>query len=408
MKHTDTVIIGGGQAGLAMSRCLRERQIDHIVLERGRIGERWRSERWDSLRLLSPNWMARLPHYAYQGEDPDGFMTMPAFIRYLEAYADSFEAPVQTGTTVHCVERADPARFRVSTDRGTWCARNVVVATGFCDRPRVPSFARDLAPHFHQLVPSDYRRPDQLPAGNVLIVGASATGIQLADELQRSGREVTLAVGTHVRLPRRYRGRDVLSWLVDIGAFRAPADPAEERRSPPPQLVGGQDNLDLDLGTLQKLGVRLVGRATSAGPDHVCFADDLRATLNEADQRLRATLGKVDAHIAAVGIRPTPAPELIPSVPIPSAPRQLALTDAGIRSVIWATGYERHYPWLKLPVLDERGDIRHDRGVTDEPGLLVLGMRFQVTTGSNLIDGVGADAQLLADYLATRGRARAA
>ena len=408
MKHTDTVIIGGGQAGLAMSRCLRERQIDHIILERGRIGERWRSERWDSLRLLSPNWMARLPHYAYQGKDPDGFMTMPAFIRYLEAYADSFDAPVQTATTVRRVERADTDRFRIVTDRGTWYARNVVVATGFCDRPRIPSFAQDLSPRIHQLVPSDYRRPAQLPAGNVLIVGASATGIQLADELQRAGRAVTLAVGTHVRLPRRYRGRDILSWLVDMGAFRAPASPAEERRSPPPQLVGGPDNLDLDLGTLQKLGVRLVGRAIAADPDRVFFADDLNATLTDADERLRATLTKVDEYITATGAQPVPAPEVIPPVPSASAPRQLDLADAGIGNVIWATGYERHYPWLKLPVLDERGDIRHDRGVTDEPGLVVLGMRFQVTTGSNLIDGVGADAELLADYLANRGRARAA
>jgi putative flavoprotein involved in K+ transport len=274
MKHTDTVIIGGGQAGLAMSRCLIERGVDHIVLERGRIGQRWRDERWDSLRLLSPNWMARLPHYGYQGDDPDGFMTMPEFIRYLESYADSFEAPIQTGTTVERVERISADRLRIVTDHGEWCARNLVIATGFCDAPRVPAFAKEISPEIEQVVPSDYRRPSQLPDGNVLIIGASATGAQIAEELNEAGREVTLAVGTHVRLPRRYRGRDILSWMVEMGAFRAPADPSEERLSPPPQLVGGPDNRNLDLGEMQNAGVRLVGRATEAEGDRMFFADD--------------------------------------------------------------------------------------------------------------------------------------
>lgn len=248
MKHTDTVIIGGGQVGLAMSRCLLERGIDHIVLEKGRIGQRWRNERWDSLRLLSPNWMARLPHYRYEGDDPDGFMTMAEFIRYLESYAESFEASIQSGTTVELVERLSTNRLHVVTNHGEWSARNIVIATGFCDVPRVPSFAPEIQPDIEQLVPSDYRRPSQLAEGNVLIVGASATGAQIADELNEAGREVTLAVGTHVRLPRRYRGRDILSWMVEMGAFRAPANPSEERLSPPPQLVGSPDNRDLDLG----------------------------------------------------------------------------------------------------------------------------------------------------------------
>lgn len=408
MKHTDTVIIGGGQAGLAMSRCLFERGIDHIVLERGRVGQRWRNERWDSLRLLTPNWMARLPHCEYSGDDPDAFMTMPEFIRYLEAYAESFEAPVQTGTTVTRVERIDANRLRVVTDRGEWTARNIVIATGFCDRPRLPKFAHEISPDIHQLVPADYRNPEQLPRGNVLIVGASATGAQLAEELQAAGRQVTLAVGTHVRLPRRYRGRDILAWMVEMGAFRAPASPGEERQSPPPQLVGGPENKDLDLGDLQRNGVRLVGRATEARADRMLFADDLAGTLHKADAGLAGLLEKIDAWIDVNVDEPVPAGHDMSPVPCPVAPGEVVFADADIRTVIWATGYERNFPWLSLPVLDERGDIRHEQGITAEPGVVVLGMRFQNTKGSNLIDGVGADAEVLAEHLANRADTRSA
>lgn len=407
MKHTDTVIVGGGQAGLAMSRCLIERGVDHIILERGRIGQRWRDERWDSLRLLSPNWMARLPHYRYAGDDPDGFMTMPEFIRYLESYAGSFDAPIQTGTTVQRVERSSAEHLRIVTDRGEWCARNLVIATGFCDVPRIPSFAREIESAIEQIVPADYRRPSQLADGNVLIVGASATGAQIAEELNEAGREVTLAVGTHVRLPRRYRGRDILSWMVEMGAFRAPADPAEERLSPPPQLVGGADNRDLDLGNLQDAGVCLVGRATAAQSDRMWFADDLAETLRKADAGLEQLLGKIDAYIEA-HVRGAAAAEIIRPVPCPEPVTEVVFEDAGITSIIWATGYERRYPWLKLPILNERGDIRHRKGITPEPGVVVLGLRFQATKGSNLIDGVGADAVELADYIATRHAARSA
>jgi len=408
MKHTDTVIIGGGQAGLAMSRCLLERGIDHVILERGRLGQRWRDERWDSLRLLSPNWMARLPHYRYEGNDPDGFMTMREFIRYLEAYAESFEAPLRTGTTVELVERVDSNRLRVVTDRGEWGCRNVVIATGFCDKPRVPKFASALPPAIRQVAPSDYRRPSQLPAGNVVVVGASATGAQIAEELLDSGREVTLAVGTHVRLPRRYRGRDILSWMVEMGAFRAPADPAEERLAPPPQLVGHPDNRDLDLGRLQTRGVRLVGRATAAQADRMLFADDLRETLAKADAGLIGLLEKIDGYIAANVDGPVQPGANVSPIHCPEPAREIVYADAGITTVIWATGYERSCPWLQLPVVNERGDIAHTRGVTVDPGVVCLGMRFQATKGSNLIDGVGADAEELAEYIATRADTRSA
>ena len=403
MKHTDTLIIGGGQAGLSMSRCLTEYQIDHVILERGRVAERWRSERWDSLRLLTPNWQSRLPHFRYSGTEPDDFMTMPGFIRHLERYAESFEAPVQTGTTVQAVERLNNRRFRIATDNGDWSANNVVVATGFCDIPRVPAFSAAMPKRIVQVVPSEYRNPSQLPQGGVLVVGASATGLQIAEELAAAGRKVTLAGGTHIRVPRRYRGKDILYWMDTMGAFNAPADPTEERKTPPPQLVGTPENRDLDLGGVQKKGVRLAGRATSAQGDRVYFADDLKAKVETADAQMMELLDKIDGFIESSGaLAPAADFDSITTVNVRTAPTVLDLRTENIRSVVWATGYERRYPWLKVPVLDDHGEIRHEHGVTPEPGLYVLGMRFQRTKGSNLVDGVGRDAEGLSKHLAER------
>jgi putative flavoprotein involved in K+ transport len=409
MKHTDTVIIGGGQAGLAMSRCLIEYQIDHVILERGRVGERWRSERWDSLRLLTPNWQSRLPHFHYNGSHPDAFMTMPEFIRHLERYAESFEAPVQAGTDVQIVERLNSGRFRIATDNGDWSAQNVVVATGFCDTPRVPAISAAMPSSIVQLVPSDYRNPSHVPQGGVLVVGASATGLQIAGELAEAGRKVTLAVGTHVRAPRRYRGKDILFWMDAMGAFNTPADPAEERKTPPPQLVGTPENHDLDLGVLQKKGVRLVGRATSAQGGRVYFADDLNAKVETADSQMMELLAKIDGFIESSGaLAPAADHDSITAVNVRTAPAVIDLRTENIRTVVWSTGYERRYPWLKLPALDDRGEIRHDGGVTPEPGLYVLGIRFQRTKGSNLLDYVGRDAEVLSKHIAERFRDKAA
>ncbi len=247
-----------------------------------------------------------------------------------------------------------------------------------------------------------------MPHGNVLVVGASATGAQLAEEIQASGRQVTLAVGTHVRLPRRYRGEDILTWMVGMGGFSAAADPTTERLSPPPQLIGAPDNRDLDLVQLQRKGVRLVGRATAALPDRMLFADDLAETLGKADAQLEGLLAKIDAYIEANACKAEPAPANSQPVPCPPPTREFGFAEADIRSIIWATGYQRSYPWLKLAILDARGDIRHHRGVTTEPGVVVLGMRFQSTKGSNLIDGVGADAEELAAYLTDRSNSRRA
>jgi putative flavoprotein involved in K+ transport len=400
MPSTHTLIIGAGQAGLAISRCLMDAAIDHVVLERGRTAERWRSERWDSLRLLTPNWASRLPGWRYRGPHPDDFMTAGELVRYLADYGASFAAPIQERSTVRSVRRTDDD-FLVDTDDTTWRARNVVIATGWCDVPRVP----DLAPHLHpsvvQVTTRDYRNPATVPDGTVLVVGSSATGVQLADELARAGRSVVLAVGRHSRLPRRYRGMDIWWWMERIGTFSATidqvSDPATARAEGAVQLVGSPEHRDVDLPTLQRAGVRLAGRLTSIEGRRIRFADDLVATTGVADSRLTRLLAQIDDHIERHGLG---AEVLDKTTPEPIDPRRapagLDLVSDRISAVVWATGYRRAYPWLHVPVLDGHGEIIQRRGVTPVPGLYVLGQRFQHRRDSNFIDGVRHDAAQLA------------
>lgn len=404
MRRTDVVVIGGGQAGLAMSHCLGQRGIEHVVLERGRVGERWRSERWDSLRLLTPRWQSRLPGWSYRGADPEGFMSRREVIRYLEGYARSFAAPVEQGVTVEAVERAG-AGYEVSTDRAIWRAAAVVIATGQSDRPSVPPFAAALSRDLVQVVPAGYRRSSQLPPGGVLVVGASATGIQLAGEIHASGRPVVLAAGRHLRMPRRYRGRDIMWWLDAAGILDETAaevrDPEAARRQPSMQLVGRPDHRSVDLAVLHAAGVRVVGRAVGVDGGRVLLGNDLAASVAAAEARLQRLLGRIDAYARGAGLAAqVRAPDPIPPVRLPAAPASLALRAEGIRTVLWATGYRRSYPWLKLPVLDERGEIRHLGGITSEPGLYVLGLQFLRRRNSSFLDGVGADARDLTDHLA--------
>ncbi|HEX9189219.1 MAG TPA: NAD(P)/FAD-dependent oxidoreductase [Vicinamibacteria bacterium] len=412
MKKLHTIVIGAGQAGLAMSRCLRDRGVEHVVLERGRVAERWRSERWDSLRLLTPRWQSRLPGYRYSGPDPDGYMTMPEVVAYLGGYARSFAAPVEEGTTV--LSLAPGSRgYRVLTDRGSWEAWNVAIATGYCDVPFVPAFAAQLPRDVVQVVPTRYRRPADLPEGGVLVVGASASGVQLADEIHASGRPVTLAVSRHTRLPRLYRGRDILWWLDARGARDETADRVYDleasRRQPSLQLVGRPDHSTLDLPLLERRGVRLVGRAVGGEGATVFFADDLVAHTAAADVRLARLLSRIDDFVASAGLSPA-VEEAEPFEPFlwpAPAPAAIDLRAEGIRTVVWATGFRRHYPWLGVPVLDERGELRHDGGVTPARGLFVLGLTFQRRRKSTFIDGVGDDARELADRIAGAGQARA-
>jgi putative flavoprotein involved in K+ transport len=400
---TQAIVIGAGQAGLAMSWCLGRHGIGHVVLERGRVGERWRSERWDSLRLLTPNWMTRLPGLVYAGDDPDGFLTMPEVAGFLEDYARIAKAPVQGGTTVRHVSRLGGG-YLVETDRGSWQAPVVVVATGYCDRPRIPACAAALPASIHQTTPAAYRNPASLPAGGVLVVGASASGVQLADELANAGRVVTLSVGRHIRLPRRYRDRDIMWWLDRTGILAKPAakvaDLAAARAEPSLQLVGSPEGRSLDLETLRANGVRLLGRLNGIEGGRATFAGDLHETTAAAQHRLQRLLAKLDRTAAA--LQHTVPVEDVPSIVLDAPETTLDLEAAGIRTVLWATGFGRDYRWLDVPVLDEAGEIIHDGGITPSPGLYVLGLNFMRRRDSSFIAGAGADAQELSADIAAR------
>jgi len=410
MNTTQTLIIGGGQAGLALSRCLTDRGHEHLVLERGRIAERWHSERWASLRLVTPNWMTRLPGHAYRGDDPDGFMTAAEVAEFFRGYASSFRAPVIEHSTVRRVTH-DGDRFVVTTDHesaghGSFTADNVVIATGWCDRPAIPAVAAHLSPTIHQVVPSAYRTPDDLPAGGVLVVGASATGVQLADELHRSGRPATLAVGSHQRLPRRYRGMDTLWWLDLIGAFDRTIDDVDDvltaRREPSLQLVGRPDHRTIDLPALESVGVRLVGRMRSIDGHRVDLGTDLARVVSAADRRQARLLQRIDHAIDRLVLGSELLdPEPVTRLASAGSPASIDLKADGITSVVWATGHRRAYDWLDLPIL-EAGEIRQHRGVTPFPGAYVLGQRFQHHRNSNFIDGVGRDAEFVADHISIR------
>jgi len=406
MKRTNTLIIGGGQAGLAMSRCLGDRGIDHLILERGEVAERWRSERWDSLRLLTPRWQSRLPGWSWNGPDANGFMTKDEVIAYLAGYARSFSAPVETGVTVTSVTRNGDG-WRIVTNRGAWHAANVVIAAGHCGRPVVPAAATELSPDVEQIVPTRYRNPDRLRDGGVLVVGASATGIQLASEIARSGRAVTLAVGRHTRLPRRYRDRDIMAWLEDLGILTETAaqvaDVEASRRQPSLQLVGSEDHRSIDLNVVQSEGVRLVGRFTGAAGSRAAFDDGLAGQVLRAEIKMHEQLNRVDRFLRRTGLEAGfPAERRPAPVRVPQTPASLDLDAEGIRTVIWATGYEPHLPWLHAPVFDDRGHLAHDGGVTAEPGLYALGLHFMRRRNSSFLDGVGADARDLAAHLERR------
>jgi putative flavoprotein involved in K+ transport len=393
--RVETVIIGAGQAGLALSRQLTVAGHDHVVLERGRVGERWRSQRWDSLRLLTPNWLNRLPGAAPL-VDPDGYLDREGLIAYLETYAAG--APVREGTTVLRVRRKRDG-YRVTTDRGVWRASNVVIATGY-EVPRLPAAAAGAPAFLRSVHAAGYRRPEHLPDGGVLVVGAGPSGQQLAAELRRAGRDVVLAVGRHARMPRTYRGRDIFAWLHAAGQLDTDAadvrDLAAARRAPSFPVSGAGESLGLD--SLAALGVVVTGRLESFAGRHALFASNLAHEVSEADRRMHRVLAEIDAHIERTGAVAEPA-DRSPPVALGPAPGRLDLD--GVGTVLWATGYARAYPWLEVPVLDGGGELVHREGVTPSPGLFALGLRFQRIRSSHFLGGVGKDAARIAEAIVT-------
>jgi putative flavoprotein involved in K+ transport len=407
MASIDTVVIGAGHAGLALSNTISGLGIEHVVLERARIAERWRTERWDSFTLLTPNWATWLPNWRYDGNDPHGFMGRDEVVSYFNRYARSFNAPVREGVDVQVLEVSDAGGYRLRTSAGEMLARRVVVATGPFQAPRLPSWATRLSPGIAQIHSSAYRSPTTLPDGAVLVVGSGPSGQQIAEDLLRGGRRVFVAVGRHRRVPRRYRGRDYYWWL-ELGGFyekTAGAVPiAERRHGVAPALTGFGGGHDLDLRHLHAQGAILLGRAIGAAGGTVQFDDHLRDALEAGDSAygkfaewVEARLGRFDGLFEDVEPRVRfPEP--------PEPPGELDLVAADVSTIVWATGFRPNYAsWVHSPMFDADGYPSHHRGATAHPGLYFVGMPWLYRLRSPFIRGAEEDARHVASLLASTG-----
>lgn len=375
-----------------------------MVIERGEVANTWRTERWDSLRLLTPNWQSRLPGFEYDGDDPDGYMTMPEVIEFIDGFAKHVEAPIRAHTEVTSV-RPNGHGYEIVTDEGLWEAPTVVLATGGFNLANRPAVA-DLFPEWIESIdPHRYRRPDLLPDGEVLVVGASATGIQLAEELQASGRPVTLSVGEHVRLPRVYRGKDIFWWLERTGVLDERWDEVDDlvraRNIPSPQLVGTPERRTLDLNALSDQGVRLVGRIAGVVDGKAQISASLRNMCNLADLKMARLLDTIDDWVEEQGLAAEVGdPERFAPTRLEQTPA-LSLDLGRFSAVVWATGFRPDYSWLHARVLDRKGRLRHEAGVvTGAPGLYRIGLNMLRRRKSSFIHGAEDDARYITDHLA--------
>jgi putative flavoprotein involved in K+ transport len=380
-----------------------------VVLERGEVANSWRRERWDSLRLLTPNWQSHLPGYRYEGHDPDGYMTMAEVIDFVAGFAAAAAAPVRTHTAVTSVRKAGDGYHVITNNGELWC-RTVVLASGACNVASVPQLRQAIPSSIECFTAHEYRNPAQLPEGGVLVVGASATGVQLADEIQRSGHHVMLSIGEHVRLPRTYRGRDVLWWMDASGVWNQRYDEIDDlmraRKLPSPQLVGTPERSTLDLNALAAVRVELVGRLAAVRDGRALFSGGLRNQFALADLKMDRLLDAFDewAHSDALDADIGPRERFEPTRVPASSALHLDLGSGRIRSIVWATGFRPDYSWLDVPVVDVKGHLRHDGGVVDAPGLYALGLPVLRRRKSTFIHGAEDDARdligHLADYLA--------
>jgi putative flavoprotein involved in K+ transport len=411
VDHRDTVIVGGGQAGLATSYYLTQQGHEHVVLEQAaQAGNVWRNERWDSFTLVTPNWATRMPGAEYAGPDPGGFMPRDEVVAFFEQYADRFRLPVQHNARVLAIEPMDGGGYRVITPERTFAASNVVVATGYEQLPRIPPFAAAISPDITQLHSSRYRNPEALPPGTVLVVGTAQSGAQIAEELAQHGRRVYLSVGNAGRAPRRYRGKDVLEWLLPIGFFDMTPDklPMPKERFAAPHVSGVDGGHTLNLHQFARDGMTLLGHVRGAEGDTLSLAPDLHETLARVDGFEAEVQKMIDGYIQANGI----------DAPVEELPRlrhgyeqplreTLNLREAGITSIIWATGYTYDYGLVKAPVLDGEGFPIQTRGITEHPGLYFVGMPWMPALKTGVLAGVGeAAAHIASHILAAQGNGR--
>jgi putative flavoprotein involved in K+ transport len=402
-------IVGGGQAGLSISYCLKQRGFDHIIFEKHQIGYSWRSKRWDSFCLVTPNWQCTLPGYHYPGSDPNGFMKKDEIVQYIESYAQSFQPPVREGVEVLKLRRRqsgfDQPGFELITSAGDYTADQVVIATGGYHQPKIPRLAERLPDHIVQLHSSNYRNPQSLP-DNVLVVGTGQSGCQIAEDLHLAGKQVYLCVGGAPRSPRRYRGKDVVDWLDRMGYYDLSIDehPQKEKvRAKANHYVTGRDGgREIDLRQFALEGMQLCGRLKDINGTQLEFWDDLKQNLDQADAVAESIKQSIDNFIAKHQIE---APTEPPYQPVwqPETPRlELDYVAANIEAVIWCTGYHSDFSWVELPVFDGRGYPGHQRGITAVQGLYFLGLPWLYTWGSGRFSGVARDANYLADYIAAR------
>jgi putative flavoprotein involved in K+ transport len=406
LDRTNTVIVGGGQAGLAISFYLKQEGREHVVLERApAVANAWRNQRWDSFTLVTPNFQVRMPGAEYSGSDPWGFMPLAEVVKYFDDYVDRFGLPVHCGVEVRNVEKLG-TQYMVRTSEGDYEGDNVVIATGLYQSPRIPRFSADIAPNILQIHSSRYRNPWSLPAGSVLVVGTGQSGAQIAQELYQSGRKVYLAIGGAGRVPRRYRGRDIADWFTRMGMFDTKLD---ELKSPQakfdahPQISGKNGGQSLNLHQFARDGVVLLGHVRDVRDGRLIIAPDLNETLVEVDQFEIDTLKMVDEYIVRVGL-PAP-PETVPQLRDgyeQEVITELNLEGAGISTIIWAIGYSFDFSFVKLPVVDAHGYPRQKRGVTEYEGLYFLGMPWLHSRRSGILFGVGDDAAYLAAHIANR------
>ncbi|MER9680289.1 NAD(P)/FAD-dependent oxidoreductase [Mesorhizobium sp. M0184] len=407
-ERWDTIIIGGGQAGLAMSYYLQQHEREHVVLERARIAERWRTERWDSLRFQFINQAIELPGLSYQGPEPEGFAHHTAVTRFIEHYAAKIAAPVRQGVEVTRLRHRDTGDYALETNTGSMRARNVVVATGPFQRPMVPAAARDLPRSVYQVYASNYRSPDELPPGAVLVVGSGASGSQIADELQQSGRNVYLSVSPHRRVPRRYRGKDVLWWFDKMGRFEITIDSFPEQRYPPSTVVTGVNGgYDMNVRRFARDGGTVLGRVLGCADGKLLVAGDASQILAEADRSYDDFVSAAEAlaekpevadHISDGNER-----SATPILAEVGGARSVDISGENVSSVIWGTGYLFDYNWIDLPIFDSRGAPVQQRGVTAFPGLYFLGLHWMHTFGSGLLSYVGRDAAHIARCMEALG-----
>jgi putative flavoprotein involved in K+ transport len=404
IERIETLIIGGGQAGLTMSHRLKQRGLAHLVLERHRIAERWRSERWDGLRFQFPNWAVRLPDFPFPHADPDGFATTGEIVDFIVAYADFIAAPIRCGVSVTALRCRDGGPgFVAETPDGPIEADNVIVATGPYQRPAMPDLLRDDS--IFQVHASRYLNPDQLPPGAVLVVGSGASGAQIAEELLRAGRPVYLSVGRHSRLPRRYRGRDLIWWLSAMGLDQTPVEQRDPRRLLP-VISGAYGGHTIDFRRFAADGITLLGRIQAARDGILDFADDLTDSLANGDTIYATFLDMADAHIERHALdmpEEVAARTRLAEPPCVTEPlRRLELSADNIGAVIWATGYGVDFGWIDIPVLDPRGEPIHRHGIAGVPGLYWLGLQWLSKLSSSFLSGVGDDAIVIADHIAAR------